>query len=69
MNYIIKIWNNMIEKIDIDRLDILYEILLYIKNGYQMQEIYKMIIDDYKKNINEILKLTPGLSTGLYLPA
>lgn len=66
MNYIIKIWNNMIEKIDIDRLDILYEILLYIKNGYQMQEIYKMIIDDYKKNINEILKLTPGLSTGLY---
>lgn len=66
MNDIIRIWNKTVKQIDIDKLDILNEIMSYIKNGYKPQEIYKIVLDDYQKNINEILKITPGLSTGLY---
>ena len=66
MNDIIRIWNKTVKQIDIDKLDILNEMMFYIKNGYKPQEIYKIVLDDYQKNINEILKITPGLSTGLY---
>lgn len=66
MNDIIRIWNKTVKQIDIDKLDILNEMMSYIKNGYKPQEIYKIVLDDYQKNINEILKITPGFSTGLY---
>lgn len=66
MDDIIIAWNKTIENIDIDNFEILNELMTYINEGYSVDKIYEKIIDDYQKNINEILKITPGISTGLY---
>ena len=66
MEDILIAWNKTTENIDITSENILEEMILYINKGYTVEDIYNKIMQEYKENINEILKITPGLSTGLY---
>lgn len=66
MENIIKAWKKTTENLDINSNDILNEIILYFNNGYEVEDIYNMILLEYQNNINEILKITPGLSAGLF---
>ncbi|MBR3229404.1 MAG: beta-lactamase family protein [Bacilli bacterium] len=66
MDSIIKAWNKTIENIDINNDDILKEMTTYINNDLSPEEIYEIIVNEYQNNINEILKITPGISTGLF---
>lgn len=66
MEDILIAWNKTTENIDITSEKILEEMILYINKGYTVEDIYNIIMQEYQENINEILKITPGLSTGLY---
>lgn len=66
MKYIEQAWEDTIKDIDVNTNEILEEIKSYIRKGLTEEQIYQIITDEYQKNIKEILKITPGLSTGLY---
>ena len=66
MEDIIRAWNKTIEKLDVNTDDILKEMIKQINEGYKVEDIYNNILNEYQKNINEILKITPGISAGLF---
>lgn len=45
--------------------DIMKELIIYINDNYSKEEMIERVINDYQKKINELLKITPGISTGL----
>lgn len=61
---ILKAWKKTITNINNDE-EILKELSNYLKENINKEEMINKIIDEYKQKIHEILKLTPGLSTGI----
>ena len=66
MDDILTAWKKTIEYLDVDTNDILKEMIEYIKEGYEVKDIYNKVVYNYQIIINELLKITPGISTGLY---
>ena len=56
MDDILTAWKKTIEYLDVDTNDILKEMIEYIKEGYEVKDIYNKLVYNYQIIINELLK-------------